>query len=70
MNRYDFVYAGRDTVNQVTKVAPGVIKAATNDINNIAQERINQIISQAGKEVECVLPKILRETIEDVSNTI
>ena len=35
-NRYDFAYAGRDTVNQVAKVARGVIKAATNDINNIA----------------------------------
>ena len=58
LNRYDFVYAGRDAVNQVTKVAPGAIKAATNDINNIGQERINQIFSQGGKEVECVLPKI------------
>ena len=60
LNRYDFAYAGRDTVNQVSKVAPGVIKAATNGINNIAQERINQIISQGGKEVERVLPEILR----------
>ena len=40
--------------------------AATNDINEIAKDRINQIISQGGKEVECVLPKILREAIEDV----
>ena len=31
-------------------VAPGVIKAATSDINNIAEQRINQIISQGGKE--------------------
>ena len=69
MNRYDFAYAGRDTVNQVAKVAPGVIKAATNGINNIAQERINQIISQGGKEVERVLPKILRGAIDDVYQT-
>ena len=51
MNRFDFAYAGRDTVNQVAKVAPGVIKAATNDINNITPERVNKIISQRGKEV-------------------
>ena len=69
LNRYDFAYAGRDTVNQVAKVAPGVIRAAANDINNIAQERINQIISQGGKEVERVLPKILRGAIEDVYQT-
>ena len=60
LNRYDFAYAGRDTVNQVSKVAPGVTKAVTNGINNITQDRINQIISQGGKEVERVLPEILR----------
>ena len=37
----DFAYAGRDTVNQAAKVAPGVIKNAGNEINNIAKERIN-----------------------------
>ena len=36
LNRYDFVYAGRDTVNQAVKVAPGVMKNASNKINNIA----------------------------------
>ena len=53
-------------VNQAAKVVPDVIKAATNDINNIAKDRINQIISQGSKEVERVLPKILRGTIKDV----
>ena len=69
LNRYDFAYAGKDTANQVTKAAPGVIKATTNYINNIAQERINQIISQGGKEVERALPKILRGSIKDVYQT-
>ena len=57
LNHYDFAYAGRDVVNQAAKVAPGIIKAATNDIKNIARERINQIIPQGGKEVGPVLPK-------------
>ena len=35
----------------------------------MAQQRINQIINQGGKEVECVLPKILRGAIEDVNQT-
>ena len=69
LNRYDFAYAGRDTANQVSKVTPGVIKATPNDINNIVQERINQIISLGGKEVELVLPKILRGAIEYVYQT-
>lgn len=55
LNCYDFAYAGRDTIKQA--VASGVINSAGNEINNIAQQRINQIISQGGSEVERVLPK-------------
>ena len=47
-------------------MAPSVIKGATNEINNIAQQRIDEVISQGGKEIEHVLPKILREAIEDI----
>ena len=32
LNRYDFAYAGRDVVNQATKVTPEIIKSATNDV--------------------------------------
>ena len=53
-------------MNQAAEVAPGVLKGARNDIKNIANERIDQIISQGGKEIERVLPKILSGTIEDV----
>ena len=69
LNRYDFAYAGRDTVNQVGKIAPGLIKNDSNEISNVAQQRINQIISQGGKEVQRVIPKILRGAIEDVYQT-
>ena len=51
------------------KVALGIIKTATNDINSIKEQRINQITSQGGKEVERVVPKILRGAIEDVYQT-
>ena len=57
-NRYDFAYAGKHTVNQMGKITPDIIKKGSNEINNIAQRRINQIISQGGKEVERVLPKM------------
>ena len=69
LNRYDFAYAGRDTVNQAVKVVPGVIKAAADDINKVAEQRINQIISKGGAEVEAVLPKILQGAIEDAYQT-
>ena len=57
-------------VNQAAKVAPGVIKATTNNINAIVTDRINQVISQGGKEMERVLPKILRGAIEDEYQTL
>ena len=69
LNLYVFGYAGTDVINQTAKVTLGVIKAATNDINDIAEQRINQVISQVGKEVERVLPKLLRGAIEDVYQT-
>ena len=37
LNRYDFVYAGRDTVNQVGEIAPGLIKNTSAEINDITQ---------------------------------
>ena len=69
MNGCDFAYTGRDMVKQAAKVAPGIIKGATNDINNIAKQRIDQIISQGGKEIERALAKGLRGAIEDVYQT-
>ena len=69
LNRDDFTYAGRDTVNQAAKVAPGVIKASAEDINKVAEQRINQIVSKDGAKVERVLPKIFRGALEDVYQT-
>ena len=69
LNCYEFAYAVREVVNQAAKVAPGVVEAATNDINAIATDRISKVISQGGKEMERVLPKILRGAIEDVYQT-
>ena len=69
LNRYDFAYAGRDTVNQVGKIAPGIINKATSDINKIAQQRIDQAVKTGGAEVESIAPKIIRGAIEDVYKT-
>ena len=69
LNRYDFAYTGKDTVNQLGKITPNVIKNSSGEINNIAQQRIQQAISKGGKELERLLPKILRGAIEDVYQT-
>ena len=66
MSRYDFACTGRDTVNQAAKVAPGIVKQARNDIDQMVKNRLNQATSAGGAEIEPVLPKILRGAIEDV----
>ena len=52
LNRYDFAYAGGDTVNQVGKIAPEIITQATEETDKIAQNRINQVIRSGGAEIE------------------
>ena len=69
LNWYDFAYAGRDTVNQVTKIAPEIIKQATGQIDRIAQDGINQVIKSGGAEVVRILPKLIRGATEDVYKT-
>ena len=69
LSRYDFAYAGRDTVNHISKIAPNIIKNATNNINKIAKERIDQVIRTGGSEIECIAPKIIRGAIEEVYKT-
>ena len=65
LNRNDFAYAGRDTVNQVGKIAPKVISQAASETNKIAQQRIDQAIRSGGAEIERVAPKIIRGAIEE-----
>ena len=69
LNRYDFAYAGRDTVNQVEKKAPGIINKATSDINKIAQQRIDQAVRTGGAEIERIAPEIITGVIEDLYKT-
>ena len=66
---YDFAYVGRDTFNQVGKIAPGIINKATADIDKITKQRINQVIRDGGAELERVAPKIIRGAIKEVYKT-
>ena len=66
LNRYDFAYTGRDTVNQVGKIVPKIITKATSDINKIEKERIDQIVRSGGPQIERVAPKIIEDAIKEV----
>ena len=61
LSRYDFAYADRDMVNQVGKIAPGIINKATADIDKIAKQRISQVIRDGGAEIERSHPKSSEE---------
>ena len=69
LNRYDFAYAGRDTVNQLGKIAPKITTKATSDINKIAKERIDQIVRSGVAEIELVALKVIKVAIEQVYKT-
>ena len=69
LNRYNFAYAGRDTVNQVGKIVPKIVNQATGEINKIAQQRIDQIIRSGSAEIDCVAPKIIKGATEEVYKT-
>ena len=45
---------------------PDLIRNAAKMFNSIVKHRINQVIRDGGKELERVLPKILRKAIEDL----
>ena len=64
LNHYEFTYAGRGIVNEAAKTTPGVIKNASNEINNVAKQRIDQLISQGGKELSKYFPKFLEEPLK------
>ena len=61
---------GRDTANQVGKIAPNIIKQATGEVNKIAQQRIDQAIRSGGSEIEQIAPNIIRGAIEEVYKTV
>ena len=73
LNRYDFAYAGRDTVNSAVKHldyrAPIVLKKVSGKADEILQHRISQLIKERGAEIERIGPKILRGAIEDLYKT-
>ena len=73
LNRYDFTYAGRDTVNNTVKHldlrAPIVLKEVSGEADKVLQQRISQNIKECGAELERIGPKIIRGEIEHLYKT-
>ena len=73
LNRYEFTYADRDTANipirQLDRIAPGFVKKTGCMIDQIAQRRIQQEISQDCKKIERVALIIIKGAIYKFSKT-
>ena len=67
LNRYDFAYAGRDTVNQAMKgldmLAPKLINQASKEVDKITDARIRQIINDGGQQIQKKLHHKLYEEL-------
>lgn len=53
----------------MNRIAPGLIRKTSIEIDHIAQRRIQQAINQGGKETEFVAPKIIKWAIEEFYKT-
>ena len=59
-NRYDFAYAGRDTVNQSMKdidsLAPKLTNQTSKEVVKVAEARIRQVINYGGQQIQTIAP--------------
>ena len=73
LNRYDFAYAGRDSVNQAAyhmkKIAPNLIRQSSKELDAIASRRINQLTNNTANEIKRIAPGLIRGAIEEVYKT-
>ena len=73
LNRYNFAYAGRYTVNQALKnlnnTAPKLISQTSKEVDKIAEARIRQVVKDDGKQIQKIAPQIISGAIEDVYET-
>ena len=73
MNRHNFAYAGRDTVNQTLKnlnnTAPKLISQTSKEVSKIVEARIKQVINDDGQQIQKITPQIIRGAIEDLYKT-
>lgn len=64
LNRYDFAFASGDTINTgintIKQMAPALIQNAGNKIIKVTEKRIAQTARQGGKDVETVVPIVLK----------
>ena len=73
LNRYDFAYAGRDTINQafknLDKSATALIQNLKGELYEVLQQRIHQVITEGGTQLKEAGPQLLKGAIENAYKT-
>ena len=70
LSRYDFAYAGRDTVNQAAKhvktIAPGLINQTMNRVDELAPE----LVRTAGRDLDMIAARRINQIVHRSGETI
>ena len=77
LNRYDFAYAGKDTVNQAAKhlnsLAPQLVNQlmdrATTGLDKVTAKRVEQLSRETGQTLKKIAPGLIRGAIEELYKT-
>ena len=77
LNRYDFAYTGRDTVNQAAKhldtLGPKLVNQlmnkATAGLDNITAKLVEQISRETSRTLKQIAPDLIRGAIEELYKT-
>ena len=68
LNRYDFAYAGRDTVNQAAKhiktIAPDLLNQAMNRVDKLAPS----LVRTASQELDAIAARRIDELVQKTGN--
>ena len=73
LNRIDFAYACRDTVNQVFKnlnnTAPKLITQTSKEVDKNSRGYVRQVINDSRQQIQKIAPQIIRGAIKGVYKT-
>ena len=69
LNRYDFAYAGRDTVNQATKILDKLAPKLLDQLMNRATTGLDNISAKRIEQIKQIAPGLIKGTVEELYKT-
>ena len=69
LNRYDFAYAGRDTVNQATKNLDKLAPKLVDELMNRATTGLDKISANRIEQIKQIAPSLIKGAVEELYKT-